>query len=356
MSTAVGMAILGVDGAWEDINPALARLLGDTAAPSNRDGTRAGTLFDVLEASAAADLANSLPALLRGETASIDRRIACRRGDAVFDARINLGVLRDASGLANGLVLQLQEDPGTDDAAAHDMLRRDMQAQIDAVAHDLRAPLRSIGNFAGLLARNLDEGLDESSRDHLGRIRASAARMSRLLDGLSELSRATTAPLRPGLVDLTLLADWVAAEQQDAHPGREFRITVQDGLTGHGDERLLKTMLVQLLDNARRFSHEGAPVTVDVSGHVADGLLHVAVRDRGRGFDMRCRHKLFEPFQRLHGLDEGAGDGLGLAIAQRIAGRHGGRIDAESDADGGSVFHIQLPAARLAGVSPGESC
>lgn len=355
-ATAVGMAILGIDGSWQDLNPALLRLLEDASGPPVAERPGDGTLFDILQPAQVAGLRTDVDALLKGKTAEIDRRITCQRGDSTFDARINLAPIRNADNDPTGLVLHMQEDAGDDPVAALDAMRRQLQAQVDAVAHDLRAPLRSIDNFSSLLVQKVGDGLDASARDHLGRIRGAASRMASLLDGLAELSRAATAPMRPGPVDLSLLVDWVAAEQQDAHPEREFRVTVQPGLAAYGDEHLLKTLLTQLMDNARRFSHDGAPVTVDVAAEETDGLLRVSVRDCGRGFDMRYRHKLFEPFQRLHSGDEGAGDGLGLAIAQRIAERHDGHIDAESDPVAGSVFHIQLPAVRVAGASPGEVC
>lgn len=353
-ATAVGMAILGIDGTWQETNPALRALLAGAAGAPTVDGPGPGTFFDLVQPDHAEELRVAVDALVAGEQQLIDRAVNCHRGDDTFAAWVNTAVIRDAAGFATGLVVQLREDTGAGHATALDAMRRQLQAQVDAVAHDLRAPLRSINNFSGLLARKLDEGLDTVSRDHLGRIRGAASRMAGLLDGLAELSRASTAQMRESAVDFSMLADWVAAEQQDAHPDREFVVTVQPGLTGRGDERLLKTLLVQLLDNARRFSPAEGPVTVDVAGTQADGMLRLSVRDRGRGFDMRYRHKLFEPFQRLHGADEGAGDGLGLAIAQRIAERHGGHIDAESDPDAGSVFHVYLPAAQIAGAAPGE--
>ncbi|KIQ97035.1 ATP-binding protein [Lysobacter sp. A03] len=353
-ASAWGMAILELDGTWQETNPAMRQLLGGAPGAPLADGPAAGTIFEVIAADEVEDLRHSVDALIASGQPAVDRGLSCRRADDTFQAWISISLMRDGAGAASGLVVQLREDTGAGHATALDAMRRQLQAQVDAVAHDLRAPLRSINNFSGLLARKLDEGLDATSRDHLGRIRGAAARMAGLLDGLAELSRASTAQMREGLVDLSMLADWVGAEQQDAHPDREFLITVQPGLSARGDERLLKTLLAQLLDNTRRFSHDDGPVSVDVAGTQADGMLRLSISDRGRGFDMRYRHKLFEPFQRLHGADEGAGDGLGLAIAQRIAERHGGRIDAESQPDSGSVFHLYLPAAQTAGAAPGE--
>lgn len=76
------------------------------------------------------------------------------------------------------------------------------------------------------------------------------------------------------------------------------------------------------------------------------------MRDDGIGFDTRYAHKLFEPFQRLHGPGQGGGHGLGLAIAQRIVERHGGRISADSRPDGGATFIVELPAAAVAEDRP----
>ena len=101
-----------------------------------------------------------------------------------------------------------------------------------------------------------------------------------------------------------------------------------------GDERLLKLMLAQLMDNAWKFSREREPIRIEVSGDREGDTLQVQIRDQGIGFDMRYAHKLFEPFQRLHGPDQGGGHGLGLAIARRIAERHRGCVRAESAARG----------------------
>ena len=213
------------------------------------------------------------------------------------------------------------------------------------VSHDLRAPLRAIDNFAGLLQRHLGEGVDPAARDYLERIQGAATRLGGLLDALLGLSRAGRQPLRPQEVDLSLLAEWAAAELRDAEPQREADIRVQPGLVAHGDEALLRQLLQQLLHNAWKFSGRNERVEITVEGERVDDHLHLRIRDAGSGFDMRYADKLFVPFQRLHGPDDGGGHGIGLAIAQRIVERHGGRIRAQSEPGAGSTFHIELPIA-----------
>jgi signal transduction histidine kinase len=216
------------------------------------------------------------------------------------------------------------------------------QALLHGISHDLRAPLRAIDGFAARLSRQLEAGGDPGALETLERISATSARMAALMDGLLELARAGRAELRPMRVDVSMLADWCAAELQDLEPGREASIEVQPGLEVVGDERLLKALLAQVLGNAWRFSAARPRVRIEVSGARAVGGLSVVVRDHGIGFDMAYAGRMFEPFQRLHGSSDGAGDGIGLAIADAIVVRHGGNIRAESSPGEGATFHVWL--------------
>jgi signal transduction histidine kinase len=221
--------------------------------------------------------------------------------------------------------------------------QRHLQMFADTVAHDLRAPLRSIDSFAKLLEDRAAPKLDASERMHLSRIRAAATRMSGLLAALGELSRAASAPLVPVTLDISVLAEWVAAELSDEEPSRQVEVEVQPGLVAVGDERLVRQALRALLENAWKFTRGREGARIEVRGQREGDRLRVEIRDNGAGFDMQYCHKLFQPFQRLHGVEQGAGHGLGLATAQRIARRHGGDVRAASDGDG-AVFTLVLPA------------
>lgn len=220
-------------------------------------------------------------------------------------------------------------------------LLRQREVFAHGVSHDLRAPLRAIQNFSGLLERHGADSLDETGRDYLRRIRDAADRMGVLVESLLDYSRIDNGPLQPQTVDVGMLAELSLAELQDREPGRALRATVAPRLLACGDERQLRMLVVQLLRNAWAFSTD--EVVVDVSGEHDGNLLRVAVSDQGIGFDMRYSQKLFEPFQCLHGEDQGAGNGIGLAIAQRIVERHGGRLWAESSPGVGSTFTFELP-------------
>ena len=120
------------------------------------------------------------------------------------------------------------------------------RAFADALAHDLRAPLRSIDSFAGLLERRAGDTLDETSRDYLARIRAASTRMGSLLAALSELSAVSRTEPQPAPVDLSLLAEWVVAELADTHPQRQVEVVVQTRGVAH-IEQILTAMRAEIL-------------------------------------------------------------------------------------------------------------
>lgn len=367
-ASATGMALADLDGRLQEVNPAFCRMLGYDA-----QWLIGRPYLEIVHPDEAEACIAFVQQLLRQPDDMLDeqRRYVCGDG-SVLQAHINVAVLRDRDGQPLCLLAQIR-DIG-DELAREARLRarvehrgaelevshRQLQLFADAVTHDLRAPLRAIESFSERLARNLEGQLDDVSRDHLERIRLAATRMSGLLAALGRLSQATRAELRVRPVDLSLLADWAYAERQDADPARIVQMRIQPGLELEGDERLLKMLLDEVIDNAWKFTRERSQALIEVEGEVVgagsadDGRLRLRIRDNGSGFDMRYAHKLYEPFQRLHGPDQGGGHGLGLAIAQRIAERHGGRIDARSTPEVGSTVTIELPL-RLSRASVASS-
>ena len=362
-SSGIGMAIVDLEGRWLEVNPALERMFGMDGA--ELVGTRAEAIThpDDIGASQA-----YLQQLVSGEVPVLDaeKRYLDRAGNVVW-AHVNVAAMRDPDGQPCYLIAQLRDV--TAQRAAEDQLRawgsaletrvgertaelerinRDQDLFAYGVSHDLRAPLRSIDGFARMLESQYAGRLDDVGRDYLGRIRKATGRMSQLIDALLELSRATRAALKTTCVDLSLLADWVGAELHDADPGRDARIVVQPGILVQGDERYLKLLMGQLLENAWKFSRDCDRVQIEVAAEHRGDRVVLSVRDTGCGFDMRYADRLFEPFHRLHGADQPGGNGLGLAIALRIVERHGGRMWAESTPGAGSVFHVDLPAASAA--------
>lgn len=321
------MALLAPGGEWLAANAALCRLLG--RQETELVGTPAHeTVFD-------ADTVQRIGQALAGAETPRHIDVEGAGGHAWRMALLQLD-----AGPSGGLLLQLQPDR---DAPARAAAARMQEHLAHGMSHDLRAPLRGIAGFAA----RLDESaaVAGSDRADVARIRAAAARAERLVDALLQLLRAARQPLREQEVDVSLLCEWVAGELQDAEPSRAARIEVAPGLLAQGDEHWLKTLLGHVLGNAWKFSAARECVDIRVEGAADDGRLQLAVHDGGCGFDMRYADKLFLPFQRLHGTEQGGGSGLGLAIAHQIAERHGGRMWATSRPGEGSTFFIELPAA-----------
>lgn len=332
----VGLAVLSPQGEWLLANAALAAMTG--RAPAALHGSQAhATVFDAGIGAGIASLlampADARPARTVLESAPSD-------GEAA-DAAAWRVILTPLSGTQGGLLLECHDlavERRRTQAAAR------LQEQLaHGLSHELRAPLRSIAGFAS----RLDESgaVREAERSDLGRIRAAAARADGLVQALLELLRASRQPMRAEVVDVSLLCEWVAAELQDAERDRAAQVEVAQGLWARGDEHWIRVMLQQVFDNAWKFSSDSAQVRIIVEGAYDGDRLRLSVRDQGRGFDMRYADKLFLPFQRLHGSNQGGGHGLGLAIARQVVERHGGRIHAWSQPGQGSTLIIELPAA-----------
>lgn len=329
-----GMAVLAHDGTWLAANRALCLMLARPAEALV--GTRAHeSLFD----------GATVQWLAAAMSAPDSRQAYEATGEGDHAWRITCTALPSDDGARAPRLLQFEDLRDEHRRQRRDAAAARLQEHLAyGISHDLRAPLRGIAGFAARLDEAGAIG-DDEGRSDLARIRAAAVRAERLVDDLLELLRASRQPLREQDVDISLLCEWVAAELQDADPGRAASIEVPPGLAAHGDEHVLKGLLHQVFDNAWKFSAGRERVEIVVVGAVEDGRLRLSVRDRGCGFDMRYADKLFLPFQRLHGAEQGGGNGLGLAIAQQSAERHGGRLWAQSQPGEGSTFFIELPAA-----------
>jgi PAS domain S-box-containing protein len=220
---------------------------------------------------------------------------------------------------------------------------RELEAFSYSVSHDLRAPLRSIDGFSQALLEDYDARLDPTGRDYLSRIRASAQRMGMLIDDLLSLSRVTRGELTRTQVDLSTLAKDVAHRISEQTPGRRVEWRIEPGVFAEGDARWLHVALDNLLGNAWKFTGKRETAIIEFGAtNLPDGRWAFFVRDNGAGFDLAHADKLFGAFQRLHGVTEFPGTGVGLATVHRIVRRHGGRIWAEASPDAGATFFFTL--------------
>ena len=215
-----------------------------------------------------------------------------------------------------------------------------------SVSHDLRTPLRAIDGFAAILDEDHREAIGAAGRQHLATIRRNTQRMARLIDDLLDFARLGRTPIATRTIDMDALVRDVIRDLRGLLADAEkAEINLHTLPAAEGDATLLRQVWVNLLSNALKFSAGQDHPRIEIGGESAGDQCAYYIRDNGVGFDMNYDDKLFGVFQRLHGVDEFPGSGVGLAIVKRIVARHGGGVSAESVVGAGATFRFTLPRA-----------
>ena len=225
-------------------------------------------------------------------------------------------------------------------------LMQQRQFMADA-SHELRTPV-SVARTAIDVTLGARARPEQEYRDALGIVGRQMRRLSRIVEDLFTLARADAAglpmDLRPLYVDdmvgdcleaMTVLAEAKGVRLTAGGAG-DFEI--------RGDERWLRQMLVNLLDNAIRHTPAGGGVGVEVRG--SGEAVEIAVRDSGTGIPEADRERVFERFVQLDASRHDEGSGLGLPIARTIAEAHGGTLALVASDGSGSTFVVRLPGPR----------
>jgi two-component system phosphate regulon sensor histidine kinase PhoR len=223
-------------------------------------------------------------------------------------------------------------------------IRRDFVAN---VSHELKTPLTSISGYAETILT--DHPDPATTRRFLETILGNARRMQRLVDDLLDLSRIEAGRWQPELeaVDVEAAAQDVWAGLAERAAGRKVELTVEaeaGAETVAADADALRQVLLNLIDNALRYSPPGGRITCRSSAH--DGGTVVSVSDSGPGIPGEHLPRIFERFYRAdhsRSRDEG-GTGLGLAIVRHLVEAHGGRVWAESERGRGTTVSCWFPA------------
>ena len=221
-------------------------------------------------------------------------------------------------------------------------LNKELEAFSYSVSHDLRAPLRSIDGFSRALLEDYLEVLDEDGQDYLNRVRAASQRMAQLIDDLLDLSRVTRSEIHREALDVSEIARSILDTLQASDTARQVQVAVAPAISADGDERMVRVVLENLLNNAWKFTENEAVARIEFGSNWQGTEQVYFVKDNGVGFDMAYSDKLFGAFQRLHSLNDFDGNGIGLATVQRIIHRHGGRVWAESEVGQGATFYFTL--------------
>jgi two-component system sensor histidine kinase/response regulator len=221
-------------------------------------------------------------------------------------------------------------------------INRELEAFSYSVSHDLRAPLVALDGLSHALLSDYSGQLDDRTKDYLRRMREASQRLASVFDGLETLFRLTSGEIHREELDLSALAKEIVDEMRAATPGANVQVDITPGMTVSGDQKLIRILVSNLINNAFKFTSAKAKPRIEIGREVVDGDIRMFVRDNGVGFDMVSSHRLFGAFQRLHSQSEFPGVGIGLATARRIVNRHGGRIWAEGAVGEGATFYFVI--------------
>ena len=249
---------------------------------------------------------------------------------------LELNALRQQLAAQNRLLTERSEEL----AASN----RELEAFSYSVSHDLRTPLRAIDGFSRMLVSKCADRLDDEGRRLLQVVRDNTAKMAELIDGILEFARSGRGVLRLSQVDVEPMVQAVWADLESDRAGRQVQLQMGPLPPVRADPNLLRQVWANLLSNAIKFTRPRAVARIEVGGSREGAGVAYFVKDNGTGFDPAYQHKLFGVFERLHGVGEFEGSGIGLAIVARIVTRHGGRVWAQGAPDQGATFHFTLPA------------
>lgn len=242
---------------------------------------------------------------------------------------------------------ELLEQRVAERTAELEQTNQELEAFSYSVSHDLRAPLRHVLGFAGILQREAGKDLSTAQRSLLERITSAAGRMNELIDDLLAFSHIGRSELHKRAVDLAALLRAVREDLRGDAEGRDIEWIIGPLPVVQADHSLLRQAMVNLVSNALKFTAPRKKARIEIGSSEVDPRETVVyVRDNGVGFDQRHAGKLFGVFQRLHHGSEFAGTGIGLANVRQIIRRHGGRVWAEGTPGKGATFYFSLPRAE----------
>jgi len=220
-------------------------------------------------------------------------------------------------------------------------INRELESFSYTVSHDLRAPVRAMKLYSGMLENRFAPELGNEGIGLVNKIQKNATKMGQLINDLLSLSQIEREQMFTCQVNMRELVEGVAKEMQETIR-HKAQIKICELENVYGDAALLRQIWVNLLSNAVKYSQHREMPEIEI-GCTSDNGVTFYIRDNGVGFDMNYASKLFGVFQRLHTSSEFEGTGIGLAIVKRIVEKHGGEVAIESELDKGTTFYFSIP-------------
>lgn len=213
-------------------------------------------------------------------------------------------------------------------------------------SHDLQEPLRMVASYVGMLSKHYGAALDDSARTYMQFAMDGASRMQALINDLLSYARAGTQAIAKKQISFERIMEQALAS---------LRLTIEEtsAVVEYArlpvvelDEVKMTQVVQNLVSNAIKFRRNGTPPRIRVSAERRGSDWLFSIADNGIGFDPKYQDRIFEVFQRLHGVGKYSGNGIGLSICRRIVEHHGGRLWADSRPGVGSTFFFTLAAGE----------
>jgi signal transduction histidine kinase len=256
--------------------------------------------------------------------------------------RANARLLDAERGFRRNLEGQVEER-----TAQLTQVNQELDAFAYTISHDLRAPLRAMHGYADALMEDYGQLLPEEGHRFADRIISAARRMEDLIKDILSYSRLAREEVSVRPVSLESIIDRVIADAEPLIRDTRATVAVERPLPDvMAHPPTLTQAATNLLSNAIKFVPAGLSPRVNIRAEERDGRVRLWVEDNGIGIDPAHQERVFQPFQRLHGVETYPGTGIGLAIVRRSVERMGGHSGVISGPEEGSRFWIELRAAR----------
>jgi two-component system CheB/CheR fusion protein len=223
-------------------------------------------------------------------------------------------------------------------------------------SHDLQEPLRKLQIFSGIILEKEKQNLSEKGKNYFKLMQQSGQRMQQLIQDLLAFSRLRVAERIFEDTYLEVIIEEVKIEFKEIILQKKAIIELDDKCTLKTIPFQFRQLMQNLISNALKFSNPDKPPLIKIKCHKVKnikpnvkGLIprkeycHISISDNGIGFEKKFSDKIFEVFQKLHGKEEYAGTGIGLAIVKKIVDNHKGVITAKSELNKGTIFDIYIP-------------
>jgi PAS domain S-box-containing protein len=342
----IGMALVGLDGSWVEVNERLCALLDRP-----REVLLGCTFQDVTHPD---DLDTDLgyaAQLLAGEIThyEMEKRYLRPSGEVVW-ALLGGSLVRDDEGEPRYFIAQVVDmtDRKQTLLALEETSRElersnaELRRYASVVAHDLRSPLATIAGFVELLLHRYGDRFDQQGTQILQVTVRVVRQMAQTIEGLLDLSRIEVDEPTYEAVDVAAIVEDVIAAIRPELDAADAELRIGALPLVSGDPALLRLLFQNLLSNAVQYRHPDRRLVVVIDAAHTPPFWRFTVTDNGRGFDPADRELLFEPLARGRARDVPGGTGIGLATCRKVVERHRGTIEAHPG-DPGAGFEFTLP-------------